>query len=171
VDLIDHNQQTPLYLAITEGHYPLAKMLLEARADVENRLKYDNTPLICAALKGNEAIINLLFSYGANPNSDRPALKQAAASGKAATVHLLLDAGAKIDGVDEENQTALFDANKNQDHAIIKQLVNAGAEIDFLDVKGNTPFMSIAHSGSYGKYGSRFLPCDSFSASVLASIG
>lgn len=62
-----------------------------------NALPQNRTPLMAAALKGNDEIVTYLLFQGADPNlgySFTSPLSSAAYSGKASTVKLLLQAGA-----------------------------------------------------------------------------
>jgi ankyrin repeat protein len=74
------------------------------------------------------------------PDRDgRTALMRAAARGDAATVRVLLEAGARKDLHDTAfGKTALMYAAENNHPAVVEALVKAGADIQTTDQKGRT---------------------------------
>lgn len=67
VDCIATNGWTPLYWACSEGHYYIAKLLLENAADPDRRNFDDDnsTPLFKACRNGHLKIVELLLAYDA----------------------------------------------------------------------------------------------------------
>lgn len=60
---------TPLHIACVYGHFELARLLIEAGAEIESKTKYGYTALHLAAQYGHKLIIELLLERGANPNA------------------------------------------------------------------------------------------------------
>lgn len=56
-------------------------------------------------------------------------------------IHMLVDAGAKLNVQDDQGRTALFIAAENKRPAVIKLLKSMGADVDISDYAGNTPLM------------------------------
>ncbi|MBP5212700.1 MAG: ankyrin repeat domain-containing protein [Pyramidobacter sp.] len=66
----DAKGRTPLLWAIWDENEPLAVLLINAGADVENRgAKEGNTPLICAVEEGMKSAAKLLIEKGADVNA------------------------------------------------------------------------------------------------------
>ena len=74
---------TPLHIACVYGHFELAKLLLEAGADIEAKTKNGYMALHLAAQYGHALIINLLLENGAPPD----ALTNVRQSKKFAEIH------------------------------------------------------------------------------------
>ena len=55
-----------LYMSIREGHVGVAKLLLEAGADVETPDNYGQSPFFMACWKGHADVAALLLEYDAN---------------------------------------------------------------------------------------------------------
>ena len=51
------------------GHFELARLLIEAGAEIEGKTKNGYTALHLAAQYGHKLIIDLLLEHGANPNA------------------------------------------------------------------------------------------------------
>ena len=51
------------------GHFELARLLIEAGADIEGKTKNGYTALHLAAQYGHRLIIDLLLEHGADPNA------------------------------------------------------------------------------------------------------
>ena len=64
----DGQNFTPLILAVTFGHDVVAKVLIDAGADVNLQQIDGSTALIVAASMGHPEIVKALLKYGADPN-------------------------------------------------------------------------------------------------------
>lgn len=60
---------TPLHIACVYGHFELARLLLEAGADIEAKTKNGYMALHLAAQYGHRLIIDLLLEHGAPPDA------------------------------------------------------------------------------------------------------
>jgi uncharacterized protein len=87
VNVILNDDDTPLMLAITNKDDAMMELLLEAKADVNQKGK-KRTPLLYAAESGCEAIVDLLLKYKAE--WDEEAVIKAAKNGHIALVSKLL---------------------------------------------------------------------------------
>ncbi|KAF9892109.1 hypothetical protein FE257_002515 [Aspergillus nanangensis] len=67
VESHDRDGNTPLRLAVLHDNKPIVEMLLEAQAHVDGESKHGMTALMAAARQGNEEILGLLLSKGADP--------------------------------------------------------------------------------------------------------
>jgi ankyrin repeat protein len=61
-----HNK-TPLHLAAEKNHVEIAKLLIEAGADINAEVSWGMTPLAWAANMGNRAVAEVLLASGAAP--------------------------------------------------------------------------------------------------------
>ena len=86
-----------VYTLYREGHISVAKMLLEAGADVETPDNYGQTPFFMACWKGHAEVANLLLEYGANKDCKTKTgitpFFQACRENHVEVVKLLLDYG------------------------------------------------------------------------------
>ena len=88
----DDHLKTPLHWAAEHDHYDVARMLLDADADLEATTSWGATPLDWAATMGNSKVADLLLARGAqgmNPVT-------AASLGKSDLVCKFLDSGAPL---------------------------------------------------------------------------
>ena len=156
-DIRDDHEWTPLMYAVAEGYPGLARMLLEAGADVEAVAKGGWTPLLAAANSGSVSAGRLLVEYGADihaPGEGWTALTSAVWSEHADFVRFLLRQGAGIDAVTveilaegkdpsirsmileqvedaevEDWSPAVFAALKTDDADMLRILADAGADL------------------------------------------
>ncbi len=128
---------TALHWAAYRDDVEMARLLLEAGADVEAKTRLGGmTPLFMAAKIGNAEIVELLVEAGADANSvntetGTTSLMLAAASGSVDAVRMLLDAGAEIEAKDvNQGQTALMFAAAPGRVEVIKLLAERGADVN-----------------------------------------
>lgn len=103
-----------LMLASLKGHTEVASLLLGAGADFSHA---GWNPLLYAAFEGRLAIVELLLAKGANPNAKAPnqatPLMFAARNGHEEVVARLLRAGADLDTLNDQKESAESWAIKN----------------------------------------------------------
>jgi ankyrin repeat protein len=69
VNVYNKERNTSLILACEKGHFDIAELLLNHKANTESKNCDLNTALLVACDKGNEAIVKLLLAHDANRNS------------------------------------------------------------------------------------------------------
>jgi len=102
----------PLRFALAAGNMRFVEWLVDAGVELEDAVEADLTPLRWAVRNGNEELVRLLLSNGANVNaqgakSDCSALMTAAIYGHIRIARILLQAGADVSLTDVEGQTAI----------------------------------------------------------------
>jgi ankyrin repeat protein len=109
-----------------------------------------NEKLCDAAERGGVAEIERQIAAGADPNAlvdDLTPMQWAAARGHVAAIAVLLKAGARVDGVDEDGWTPLMWAAGNGNTAAIDALVAAGADVHHTSNRGNTALHAASEKG------------------------
>lgn len=103
---------TPLHVAADAGCVEMAKVLLEAGADVNVKDASEETPLHFAARKGSVETCELLLAKGAQldalSSEDVTPLVTAAKAGSESTCQLLLDRGGTCQGLSDEDMPPLL---------------------------------------------------------------
>lgn len=117
----DKGGEPALYWAATEGHVPLAHLLLKKGApiDARNTRIVFKSALHCAARYGQDGVLKLLLEYGA-----------------------------EVDCLDVYGATPLFWAVKNEYASGIKILLGKGADADIRNLAGQTMIHYAAYSGN-----------------------
>lgn len=167
---------TPLHAAAKYGHVRTIKKLLAAKADPSGGDKNDGfTPLHIAVMERKEEVISLLLKAGANieakdghgrtplhwgpfayirqPKHIYEKLGQPHETvftdpGPAKGIVLLLNAGAKIDAVDDEGDTPLHEAARLTSVRGAEALLARGAKVNVKNKAGETP-LSIAQASDH----------------------
>lgn len=149
---------SPLHAAVASTNPEAAAALLEFGADIERlcanpqvakagmQLASDLTPLMQAAMFGQEEMARLLLDHGAkvetmNREQGR-AMHFAAAFGHAGFVRLLLQRGARLKVLDRWRCTPLHRVAAKGQLDAVKVLLEAGASLEPADEAGFTPLLS-----------------------------
>lgn len=149
IETRDENGNTLLTLAVHAERYGIAKILLDARADVNAMGRHRRTPVDIAAEFRNSRILSLLLKRGGDPNlrpigdyyDDVPPLHLAAEANSPKCIELLLDYGAEINARDEAWQRTALHVSLDTDPALraAECLILRGADIHAHDKMGATP--------------------------------
>ena len=152
--------QTPLRIALIEGHDELASFLIRTGAGVNARVDpYSRTALELAARRGKPNLVRLIIAAGGHVDggfvdegynyvtSPRPALYEAVKNDDIESVELLLSAGAT-----KTLDNALCIAAHKGNLSTVKLLLSVGADVNqsvYLPNLGNyTALRAAAESGS-----------------------
>jgi ankyrin repeat protein len=155
-DHADNDGLTALTEAARHGHGAAVARLLTAGANVNQADKNGATALFYAAENGHIYVVTQLLQDGADVNytakNGTTALIYATGYGKATdkdyeqVITALLVAGAKVDGLDEDGQTALQRTVRRGEISALVRLLDAGSDIDHADKQGFTALMFAAKS-------------------------
>jgi CDK inhibitor PHO81 len=148
IDLIDHDNFTPLIHAIIHGHLACVERLLAATSRLDPKSDTDHVPLNLACEHGSVAIVELLLRNGAHILPDAEGLYPqhlVARSGQTPQLLLLLKRfGADLDQIDKlYGWTPLVHAASEGNVPCLQQLIDVGADPNILDEK-NLPAMYYA---------------------------
>lgn len=140
IDLIDHDNFTPLIHAIIHGHYECVAMLLARGARVDPYKENDHVPLNLACERGSIGIVELLLKHGCKIMADAEGLYPqhlVARSGQKPELLLLLQSfGADLDQTDKlYGWTPLFHAASEGNVPCLRTLLEVGARADIVDEK------------------------------------
>ncbi|CAH0049287.1 unnamed protein product [Clonostachys solani] len=145
---------TPLCIAVDQGYIAVARVLLEAGADVNVRdiEEIGRTPLIWASSHGHLELAKLLVDNGADislPDKlGNTPLLAAVQEGHLQVAQLLADSGADVTASGNGGHSPLFFAGMNGNVPITKLLIDKGASISAaIDEKG--PALHAAASGGH----------------------
>ncbi|KAH6683267.1 hypothetical protein B0J14DRAFT_142960 [Halenospora varia] len=140
INLIDHDNFTPLIHAIIHGHLECAERLLLRSARIDPISETDHVPLNLACEHGSVAIVELLLKHGAAILPDAEGLYPqhlVARSGQTPQLLLLLkNYGADLDQIDKlYGWTPLFHAASEGNVPCMQTLLEVGAKTKILDEK------------------------------------
>ncbi|KAB5582648.1 ankyrin repeat protein nuc-2 [Coniochaeta sp. 2T2.1] len=140
IDLIDHDNYTPLIHAIIHGNYECVQRLLQKSARIDPASENGHVPLNLACEHGSVAIVELLLKHGAQILADAEGLYPqhlVARSGQTPELLLLLqNYGADLDKVDKlYGWTPLIHAASEGNVPCLQALLDVGADPNILDEK------------------------------------
>ena len=150
----DAVNRTALYIAATNGHEGVVRLLLERGAQREAANKNGATPLFIAAQRGHEGVVRLLLEGGAqreaaNKDGATP-LYIAAQQGHEGVVRLLLERGAQREAAQKDGATPLYIAAQQGHEGIVRLLLDGGAQKEAAQKDGLTPLHMAAQDGHEG---------------------
>jgi len=129
--------------------YLVSDQNLEALISHERR---PLTPLMVAAIAGNDATVQLLLDRGANINTRCPdgntALLMSVRYNNHSTAHLLCERGADINARDRYGNTALHCAASTGQKSIVQLLLDLGVDIESPNANESTALMAAATNGN-----------------------
>jgi ankyrin repeat protein len=159
-----------LQLALYQSNYAAAALLVErGGADLAERDRQGLQPLHRAAAAGDAGLVRLLLDKGADANGlsgpsritwvteanfgmppppvpPTPPLFSAAAKGQAATMRLLIEAGAKSGFVAENGKNVVHSAISGGKLEALELALTLAPDANFADAQGNSPLMALLFS-------------------------
>ena len=155
----DNSWDTPLHGVALNGDplgdqsVELARILIDAGANVETRQRYGNTPLHYAARSEQILIVEFLLEAGAdvharNDEGETPLYEAAGGmlDNNTDVVEALLAAGADVKTRNEYGMTLLHRVRNDATPAVYNVLLDAGADLEARDDEGNTPLHAVFES-------------------------
>ncbi|XP_061578723.1 ankyrin repeat, SAM and basic leucine zipper domain-containing protein 1 [Cololabis saira] len=141
--------------AISHGDVDTVEKLLDKGMNVETRLHFDWTPLMCAVRVANYDLTKLLLDRGASANfsKDHSTVLMVSCTATATEdkiaccVELLLSRSADPNMVDRTHMTCLMFAARDGYSKVINLLVSHGAKIDDQNTDGYTALSIAAQYG------------------------
>ncbi|XP_036374411.1 ankyrin repeat, SAM and basic leucine zipper domain-containing protein 1 [Megalops cyprinoides] len=152
----EEDRTSALKRAISNGDVQSVERLLDDGVDVESRLGFEWTPLLCAAHVANHDLAKLLLDRGANANFSRDhfTVLMAACTATASEdriarcVELLLSRNANPNTHNNTHMTPLMLAARDGYSQVITLLVSHGAQLNSQDSNGYT---ALALAVLYGR--------------------
>jgi ankyrin repeat protein len=141
---------TPLHFAVDQGHVPVILCMREAGVDIRLESIDDITSLENEASSGRLAMVDLLLSLGADPDTSKETFKPlhfAAAGGYLGIVESLLQAGANADIRSPDKTTPLHLAAQNGFHEVVDRLLKARVDVEASSGDGRRPLHYAAQNG------------------------
>lgn len=139
VDTVDKAGNSLLMIACRFGRLEMARQLIDLKANIQHRNAFGDTPLMTAALGGNQEIAKVLIDRGVPVNQPGwTALHYCAASGKAEMCQFLLDKDADIDARSPNGTTPLMMAVREGHFDVVKLLVWEVADVNARNNEGAT---------------------------------
>jgi uncharacterized protein len=134
---VDPNGEPLLYTAARSGYRATVDVLLVAKANVNAKNRFGDTPLMAAALNGHLEIVRKLRTQGADlePRGWTP-LIYAATGGHDDVATYLLDQGANINAQSPNGTTALMMAVREAHASTFDLLLRRGADVQHRNENG-----------------------------------
>lgn len=137
---VDCQGFSPLMKAAFGGHENCVHALLKAKAEVSLATRWGDQAIHFASgnRQNGHRMVPLLLDHGADVNAqgESKPLHHAANSGSLETLRLLLDSGAELEAVDNNNCTAASIALGCWNEASFLELMDRGAKLDFESIAG-----------------------------------
>lgn len=148
-DTQDACSNTPLKIAVENGHVDVLKVLIAAKCDINQRSNSGSTALHHAARRGRDDCIEILLVAGANTDiqdsSGNTPLIYAAKHSQIWAMKKLLAAKCDVNKQNKEGRAALHYAAGSA--MGVELLLKSGADPDIQDPAGNTPLIIAATEG------------------------
>lgn len=148
---VTHEGESACFLAAQNGHLSVIKLLLKAKADVNQQTNDLSCPLYAAVDRGHADIVQLLIYVGAEVNRTHTAsswtcLHQAVYKGHSGIVRLLSEVS-DLEAVDDHRITPLFVSAQYGKFESLRILIAAGASVNCQTQDGATPLLISSQEG------------------------
>ena len=140
LNAMDNKGRTALHVAAMNGLVDAVDILIQRGARLDERDKYDKTPLNLAVEHPTIVSLRIPFFLSESLEDLRHYLND-----HAAVVHLLLSAGASFKKCDRKSDSLLHRAIANNRPYIVEALLLKGASLKCKDHLGRTPLVSYLH--------------------------
>lgn len=150
-DMFRNFDMLPIYFACEINNVLMLRMLLEAKADIDQVDVFFRTPLFFASSMGHVDIVEVLIHAGsdsnkANENGLTP-LYTAVYHNHIKVVETLLKAGCDVNKAENRGETPLWDACSYRNIEIVKILLLHGADMNQPNEDGFTPLNNACRCG------------------------
>ena len=146
--------ETPLHVAASSGQLDVVTKLLAQGVPVDTTDYLGFRPITMATLSGSAAMVRLLAAGGADifavddvDDKKYMLLEKAASMNHLEVVRVLLELGMDINGLTEDDNTALMMASLYGHVDIVKFFIEAGAALEMKNIQGNTALMAASFKG------------------------
>jgi ankyrin repeat protein len=138
--------ETALMNAVSREHVEIVKLLLEKKADVAPKNRFDFNAFTSAVAAGKMDIAGMLLDAGAKPDegaSGLTPLQFAASAGNVEMIRFLVKRGANVNyGVKSGGQTALLSAIYGAHPEAVEALIELKADVNAKTKDGDTPLQA-----------------------------
>jgi hypothetical protein len=140
VNEVGPNGLTPLHTAAQKGRLVISRILVKHDADLSATDPQGHTPLVKALIARNTLLADYLVKQGAKLDANA-VLHETARLGSADrdVIDFLIKQGASIDHQDDQGDTPLHTAIRQDQRVVVKYLLNKGARLDRVNQAGQTP--------------------------------
>ena len=129
----------------------IARMLINAGADVNYQDDLSRTSLMHASRNGHTEVVRMLLNAGADVNAKdhngETSLMDASRNGRTEIVRMLINAGADVDAKNNRGYTALMVASDMGRTEIVRMLIQRGADMNAKDNYGETALIRVSSWG------------------------
>lgn len=152
----NHEGESALYLAAQRGYLAVVRLLVNARANINQSTNDGSCPIYAAVDGGHKEVVELLIRKGAKINGKHTescwtCLHQAAYKGYCEMVRLLVAVpGCQLEARDDHQITPLFVAAQYGQQHCLEILVDAGADVNTQAGDLATPLMIASQEGHEG---------------------
>lgn len=140
---VNQSSSAPLHEACRHNDVAMARVLLEAGADVDFTNCYNTTPLMYSIKYGSTALVSLLLAYKPDLNKisfiGAAAIHWAVWPGRADVMRLIIQAGADVNHMMQTGSNPLHCAATGGQFYIVKCLLQHGADFTMRDQDNSTP--------------------------------
>ena len=142
INLPSNSKKTPLHYTAQLNQLAMAKLLVEAKADLAAKDKKGRTALDLATGEAKRELANYLRGVGVTSKSDEEAAKSIFVAAKIGSIDAIkkhLEAGVDVNGKNKSGQTALHYAAQKGHKVTTALLLEKGAAVNAKDKKNKTP--------------------------------